>query len=233
MAGATGTTSRVPDVRTRKRWSWWQEIALLVVVAVVISALLKSFVVQMFFVPSGSMRPLFVHQDHILVEKVSYWTGGIQRGDVVVFDDPDGHWLRAEGALELPPFQRALAALGLFPTTDHLVKRVIGVGGDHVKCCDAQGRITVNGVPLHEKSYLIHGAKPSNMPFNVVVPKDRLWVMGDNRPDSEDSRYHQELPGGGTVPADDVVGKVWAIVWPFHRAHLLHRPATFANPALN
>src|SRR5689334_24249670 len=107
MAGATGTTSRVPDVRTRKRWSWWQEIALLVVVAVVISALLKSFVVQMFFVPSGSMRPLFVHQDHILVEKVSYWTGGIQRGDVVVFDDPDGHWLRAEGAPELPPFQRA------------------------------------------------------------------------------------------------------------------------------
>ena len=233
LAAGAGTTPKVLVVRTRKHLSWLQEIALLVIVAVVLSALLKTFVVQMFFVPSGSMRPLFVHQDHILVQKVSYWTGDIERGDVVVFDDPGGRWLRAEGSPQLPPFQRALATLGLFPTADHLVKRVIGVGGDHVKCCDAHGRITVNGVPLQEKFYLIHGAHPSQIPFNVVVPQGRLWVMGDNRPDSADSRYHQELPGGGTVPVDDVVGKVWAIVWPFRRAHLLRRPATFTNPALH
>jgi len=218
--------------RTRQRWSWWQEILLLVVLAVVVSAVLKTFVVQMFYVPSGSMRPLFVRNDHILVQKVSYWTGSVHRGDVVVFDDPGGRWLAAEGTPQLSPLESALATLGLYPTGDHLVKRVIGVGGDHVKCCDAQGRITVNGVPLHEKSYLIHGARPSTQRFDVVVPPGRLWVMGDNRPDSEDSRYHQELPGHGTVPVSDVVGKVWAIVWPLDRAHLLHRPVTFDRPAL-
>jgi signal peptidase I len=219
-------------VGTRRRWAWWQEIAFLAVLAVVISLLLKSFVVQMFFVPSASMRPLFVHDDHILVQKISYETGSVHRGDVVVFDDPGGRWLSAEGTTTLPPLQRMLASLGLFPTDNHLVKRVIGVGGDHVKCCDANGRITVNGVPLHEKGYLVHGAQPSRQPFDVVVPAGRLWVMGDNRPDSADSRYHQELPGGGTGPVHDVVGKVWAIVWPLDRAHLLHRPATFEQPAL-
>jgi signal peptidase I len=219
-------------VGTRRRWAWWQEIAFLAVLAVAISLLLKSFVVQMFFVPSASMRPLFVHDDHILVQKISYETGQVHRGDVVVFDDPGGRWLSAEGSTALPPLPGLLADLGLFPTDNHLVKRVIGVGGDHVRCCDANGRITVNGVPLHEKGYIIHGAQPSRQPFDVVVPAGRLWVMGDNRPDSADSRYHEELPGGGTVPVRDVVGKVWAIVWPLNRAHLLHRPATFEQPAL-
>ena len=219
-------------VSTRRRWAWWQEIAFLAVLAVAISLLLKSFVVQMFFVPSASMRPLFVHDDHILVQKISYETGRVHRGDVVVFDDPGGRWLAAEGSTALPPLPRMLASLGLFPTDNHLVKRVIGLGGDHVKCCDANGRITVNGVPLHEKGYISRGAQPSRQPFDVVVPAGRLWVMGDNRPDSADSRYHQELPGGGTVPVRDVVGKVWAIVWPLDRARLLHRPATFEQPAL-
>ncbi|HET7357108.1 MAG TPA: signal peptidase I [Nocardioidaceae bacterium] len=228
-----GTTTR-PRSRaaTRRRWAWWQEIALLVVLAVAISVLLKTFVVQMFFVPSASMRPLFVHDDHILVQKISYETGQVHRGDVVVFDDPGGRWLSAEGTRTLPPFPRILASLGLYPTNDHLVKRVIGVGGDHVKCCDTNGRITVNGVPLHEKGYIVNGAQPSSQPFDVVVPTGRLWVMGDNRPDSADSRYHEELPGSGTVPVRDVVGKVWAIVWPLDRAHLLHRPGTFEQAAL-
>jgi len=229
----TGTTSRTTSVvATRRRRAWWQEIAFLLVLAVAVSLLLKTFVVQMFFVPSASMRPLFVHDDHILVQKISYETGQVHRGDVVVFDDPGGRWLSAEGSTTLPSVEKMLAGLGLFPTNDHLVKRVIGVGGDHVTCCDAQGRITVNGVPLHEQGYIIHGAQPSSRPFDVVVPKGRLWVMGDNRPISADSRYHEELPGGGTVPVRDVVGKVWAIVWPLDRAHLLHRPATFEQPAL-
>ncbi len=204
----------------------------MVVFAVALTVLLKTFVAQMFFVPSGSMRPLLIRHDHILVQKISYWTGDVQRGDVVVFDDPGGRWLKAEGSAPLAPVQRVLATLGLYPTDDHLVKRVIGVGGDHVHCCDARGRITVNGVPLDEKSYLIHGARSSVQPFDVVVPRGRLWVMGDNRPDSADSRAHQELPGHGTVPVKDVVGKVWAVVWPLERSHLLHRPAAFDQPGL-
>ena len=99
-------------------------------------------------------------------------------------------------------------------------------------CCDSQGRVTVNGVPLSEKAYIMRGADPSDRKFDVTVPKGRIWVMGDNRANSEDSRYHQDLPGGGTVPVDDVVGKVYAIVWPFDRAHRLKEPSTFENPKL-
>jgi signal peptidase I len=204
----------------------------LLVLALVVSAIVKTFFVQMFFVPSGSMRPLFVENDRIVVQKISYWRGDVQRGDVVVFEDPGGRWLGAEGSPRLTPVQKALSEVGLYPTGGHLVKRVIGVGGDHVKCCDSQGRITVNGVPLNEKSYIMRGAEPSDRPFDITVPKGRLWVMGDNRANSEDSRFHQDLPGGGTVPEKDVVGKVYAIVWPFDRAHRLKEPDTFENPRL-
>jgi signal peptidase I len=102
-----------------------------------------------------------------------------------------------------------------------------------VACCDSRGRVTVNGTPLNERSYIAKNAAPSDRQFSVTVPKGRLWVMGDNRGNSEDSRFHQDLPGGGTVPEKDVVGKVWAIVWPLGRAHLLHEPATFENRALD
>jgi signal peptidase I len=210
----------------------WAETVLLLVLALVVSAIIKTFFVQMFFVPSGSMRPLFVDNDRILVQKISYWTGHVQRGDVVVFDDPGGRWLGSEGVIHLNPVQKVLSDIGLYPTGGHLVKRVIGIGGDHVACCDSRGRVTVNGTPLNERSYIAKGAAPSDRPFDVTVPKGRLWVMGDNRGNSEDSRFHQDLPGGGTVPEKDVVGKVWAIVWPFSRAHLLHEPATFENHAL-
>ncbi len=218
--------------RTTRSLPVWAETVLLLVLALVVSAIVKTFFVQMFFVPSGSMRPLFVDNDRILVQKISYWTGSVQRGDVVVFDDPGGRWLGTEGAPQLSPFQKALSEVGLYPTGGHLVKRVIGVGGDHVACCDDSGRVTVNGVPLQERSYIASGADPSDRRFDVHVPRGRLWVMGDNRGNSEDSRFHQDLPGGGTVPEKDVVGKVWAIVWPLGRAHLLHEPATYANPRL-
>jgi signal peptidase I len=210
----------------------WAETIVLLVLALLVSAVIKTFFVQMFFVPSGSMRPLFVDDDRILVQKISYWNGAVHRGDVVVFDDPGGRWLGSEGVPRLTPVQKALSEVGLYPTGGHLVKRVIGIGGDHVVCCDKRHRITVNGVPLQESSYIMKGSAPSDRRFDVTVPGGRLWVMGDNRGNSEDSRFHQDLPGHGTVPDKDVVGKVWAIVWPFGRAHLLHEPATFENPKL-
>jgi signal peptidase I len=211
----------------------WVETIGLLVLALVVSAVIKTFFVQMFFVPSGSMRPLFVDDDRILVQKISYWTGSVKRGDVVVFDDPGGRWLGSEGVPRLSPLQKGLSEVGLYPTGGHLVKRVIGIGGDRVACCDPSGRVTVNGVPLNEKSYVMPGSPPSERPFHVTVPEGRIWVMGDNRGNSEDSRFHRDLPGGGSVPDKDVVGKVWAIVWPLGRAHLLHEPTTFENSKLS
>ena len=226
-------TSR-PAAAPRKRRSvpLWVETVLLVVLALVVSAVVKTFLVQMFFVPSGSMRPLLTNDDRILVQKVSYWGDGhVERGDVVVFADPGERWLGPTLA-EPTGVQRVLARVGLYPTGGHLVKRVIGVGGDRVTCCDRKGRVRVNGVPLDEEDYVPTGAKPSERTFDVKVPDGRIWVMGDNRPDSEDSRYHQDLPGGGTVPESALVGKVWAGVWPFNRFDVLDTPSTFGNPAL-
>ncbi|QWZ07635.1 signal peptidase I [Nocardioides panacis] len=228
----TTTDGDAAVTKKRRTLPVWLETVILLVLALLVSAIVKTFFVQMFFVPSGSMRPLFVEDDRILVQKISYWHGDVHRGDVVVFDDPGGQWLGTEGVPALSPLQKVLSEVGLYPTGGHLVKRVIGVGGDRVKCCDPQGRVTVNEIPLDEKSYIMRGAHPSDRTFDVTVPPGRLWVMGDNRANSEDSRFHQDLPGGGSVPANDVVGKVYAIVWPFDRAHRLKEPATFENPKL-
>lgn len=222
--GATADTGR-----NRRRIPGWLELVLLLVLALALSVGVKTFLVQMFFVPSESMEPLFVDNDRILVQKVSYWRGDVERGDVVVFEDR-GHWLPTVPVLN--PVQRALSTIGLYPTGGHLVKRVIGVGGDRVRCCDTQGRVTVNGVPLEEGSYIKPGTRPSERPFDVTVPKGRLWVMGDNRSNSEDSRFHMDLPGNGTIDADSVVGKVWLIVWPAGRWRHVTRPATFEQPKL-
>jgi signal peptidase I len=212
----------------------WQEMLLLLFIALGLAILIKTFFVQAFYIPSDSMDDTLVKNDRILVEKVSYWTGDVQRGDVVVFDDP-GNWLDAS-EVQHPsnPFTRALETFGLYPSGGHLVKRVIGIGGDHVKCCDKQGRVTVNGVPLNEKSYLAPGVSASDQEFNAHVPPDHLWVMGDNRAFSFDSRGHDTpaTPNGGFVPADDVVGKVFVVVWPLDHATVLSRPDTFDRPVL-
>jgi len=215
--------------KKKRRIPAWFELILLLATALVLSVVVKTFLVQMFFVPSESMEPLFVTNDRILVQKVSYWTGEVERGDVVVFEDPGG-WLGP--GPELTPLQEALSSIGLYPAGGHLVKRVIAVGGDEVRCCDVQGRITVNGVPLDEGDYLPEGVVPSTKDFKVTVPAGRLWVMGDNRNNSEDSRYHQDLEGGGTIPVDGVVGRVWAIVWPLGRFEIIDRPDTFSQVPL-
>ena len=205
------------------------EAVVLLVLALLLALGIKTFLVQMFFVPSESMEPLFIKNDRIMVEKWSYWNDPVKRGDVVVFEDRD-HWL--EPGPPLNPVQKALSAIGLYPTGGHLVKRVIGVGGDRVACCDADGRVTVNGVPLVEGAYVKKGSTPSDRDFSVTVPKGRLWVMGDNRSNSEDSRFHRQLPGGGTIAESAVVGKVWAIVWPSSRWDHITTPDTFRQKAL-
>lgn len=223
--------SRQPAEPTRRLGlSWWQETVLLVTLAIVVSVLVKAFVVQMFYVPSASMKPQFVNNDRILVERVSYWNGDVQRGDVVVFRDPGG-WLGV--APEPEGLQRVLSSIGLYPAGGHLVKRVVGVGNDHIECCDDRGRLTVNGVPIDESEYLRRGVKPSDRHFDVVVPEDSLWVMGDNRSNSQDSRAHRSLAGHGAVPVDAVVGRVLAIVWPWGRTELLDAPKVLDNPGLN
>lgn len=208
----------------RKRLSWWQETLLLLVLALVTSIVVKAFFVQMFFVPSASMRPELIEDDRILVEKISSWDGEVDRGDVVVFKDPGG-WL---GATPEPTgAQKLLSLVGLYPDGGHLVKRVVATGGDQVVCCDADWAITVNGEPLEEGDYLRDGVEPSQKKFQVVVPEDAIWVMGDNRSNSQDSRFHMTDPGQGSVPLENVVGKVWAIVWPTDRFEVLDTPPTY------
>ncbi len=212
----------------RRGLPFWQELVLLVGIALVLAVVIKAVLLQAFYIPSGSMEDTLVFNDRILVQKVSYWGGGTpQRGDVVVFADP-GTWLGAQDAAgATSPVAGALELFGLYPTGGHLVKRVIGVGGDTVKCCDKRGRVTVNGTPLEEKSYLRAGESPSQIRFEVTVEDDHLWVMGDNRSNSADSRVHLGDPGGGQVPVDDVVGKVFSVVWPLGHATVLRRPQTF------
>jgi len=214
------------EAERKRRLSWWQETGLLVALAIAVSLLVKALFVQMFYVPSASMDPELVTDDRILVEKVSYWAGDVRRGDVVVFHDP-GRWLGV--APEPQGLGRIMSAIGLYPSGGHLVKRVIGVGGDHLECCDRRGRIHVNDVPIDEYEYLPPSMEPSEEKFDVVVPKDSLWVMGDNRSNSLDSRAHQKLVTRGAVPLDEVVGKVWAVAWPAGRAEILDDPIVLRN----
>jgi signal peptidase I len=210
----------------RRELPLWQEMIVLIAIALGLAIVLKSLFVQAFYIPSASMHNTLIENDRILVEKPSYWFGEPQRGDIVVFDDPGG-WLSASERVGGNPVTRLMEFVGLYPSGNHLVKRVIGIGGDHVRCCDQKGRIRVNGVPIDESEYLPPGVRPSEQQFNVRVPQDELWVMGDNRPESADSRAHLGDPGGGFIPVDDVVGKVFVTVWPLDRAGFTDEPDAF------
>jgi signal peptidase I len=220
----------VEPPRKKKPLPIWQEILLLLVTAFVLAMVVKTFFLQAFYIPSGSMEPTLQVDDKILVQKVSYWNGDIHRGDIVVFDDPGGWLSRGQETVPSNVVQRALEVVGLYPSGGHLVKRVIALEGDTVACCD-DGRVVVNGVPLDE-SYL-PGRTQNQGSYEYVVPKDRLWVLGDNRGNSEDSHAHTGDPGGGFVPTEDVVGKVWAVVWPADRMQLLDRPDVYDDTSLD
>ena len=224
--------------KRRERIPAWLEFPLLIVGAFLVAFLVKTFLVQAFYIPSGSMEDTLQVGDRVLVNKVVYHLRPIERGDVIVFDGTGSFVTGDVVEPDVGPLQAILRGLGeivgLAPPRDtDFIKRVIGVGGDRVVCCDADGRITVNGVPLDEEAYLYRKNPPSKQPFDVVVPEGKLWVMGDHRSASADSRSHMGEPGGGFVPVDKVIGRAFAVVWPIGNAQLLEIPATFEQPGLS
>lgn len=224
--------------------SFWRELPVLIVVALVIALVIKSFVMQAFYIPSSSMENTLDIGDKVLVNKLVFHVRKIEPGDVIVFNG-EGSWDRVP-----PPapnsnglsrvyqdtlgklFHAVVGVFGTAPGQHDYIKRVIGVAGDHVACCNAHGQVTVNGVGLNEKSYLYPGNAPSTSPFRITVPPGRLWVMGDHREVSCDSRCHPGDPGGGTIPTNQVVGRAFMIVWPPSRWRFLPIPATFSQSGI-
>ena len=209
------TESReAPQSAGRRAWRFIRELAIIVVIALVVSTVVKTFIVRSFYIPSASMEQTLQIDDRIMVNQLPW--ASVDRGSIIVFDDPGG-WLPAN-LTEQYKANPVLEFLGLMPSDagNQLIKRVIGIGGDHVACCDAQGRLTVNDEPIDE-TYLADGVAPSEMEFDVTVPIGYYWVMGDNRSNSMDSRYNQDSEGGPFVPEGAVVGTVFVINWPMDR----------------
>jgi signal peptidase I len=251
-AGAGDPAQTASAKAARRKRSFWRELPLLIVVALIIALLIKTYVVQAFFIPSGSMENTLEIGDKILVNKLVYHFRSIQPGDIIVFDGA-GSWtaatplsrpssdplVRAYDATLKPLFGSIAGLFGTAPGQTDFIKRVIGVPGDHVVCCNAEGLVTVNGVPLREQSYLYPGEFPGEAPagysgrFNITVPPGRLWVMGDNRAVSDDSRLRLSDPGHGTVPESEVIGRAFMIVWPPSRWRILPIPSTFSQPGID
>ena len=213
--------------RSRLRW------LMAVGATFVLMLLVRGFLVQSFYIPSGSMEPTLEPDDRLLVNKVGVATS-LQRGDLVVFDGTDtfaGH-ARGAGSEQSLTLGKALDAmasiLSIQTNGSDYIKRVVGLPGDHVVCCDAGDLLTVNGVALREP-YLFPGDKPSDLTFDVRVPAGRIWVMGDHRSDSSDSRAHLGDPGGGMVPLDDVIGRAGVVYWPPSRVRVVAAPESLAD----
>lgn len=202
-----------------KKGSLLKELPFLVVIALITSLLIKTFLVQFFYIPSGSMENTLQVQDRVAVNKVPFISKSIDRGDVVVFRDPD-NWLPEMidyGTNKyIATAKSALVAIGVLPNPakQYLVKRVVGVAGDRIICCTKDDKLSINGVEVDEP-YIFAGNKPSDMTFDVTVPEGKIWVMGDHRGASADSRYHQEDINKGFVPVSKVTGRVVAVIWPF------------------
>lgn len=224
-------------IKRRRRLSVTKEIPILIGIALVIALVLKTFLVQAFVIPSGSMEQTIRIGDRVVVDKLTPWFGGRpERGDVVVFQDPGG-WLDGEPQQQqqgtdpvgIKQVKDLLTFVGLLPSDDEqdLIKRVVAVGGDRVRCCGSDGRITVNGHPVDEP-YLYPGNAPSKIEFDVTVPEGRYFVMGDHRGNSADSRYHLDSPGRGTVPEELIVGRAMVVAWPVDHWQRLSENETFA-----
>jgi signal peptidase I len=220
-----------PAERRRRRGFllFLRDVLVIVLIAVLVSFLVKTFLIRSFYIPSGSMEDTLLVNDRILVDEITPRFTDYDRGEIVVFRDPGG-WLPPSASQSRPALVEAadwlLALVGLSApdSDDHLVKRLIGVPGDHVVCCNAIGQITVNDVPIDENDYLklpTGETAASGDAFDVIVPDGSLWVLGDNRYRSKDSRYNQDQPGKGFVPIENVVGRAFLITWPLDRFGVL------------
>jgi signal peptidase I len=217
----------------KKPRSFWKELPLLIGIALVLALLIKTFLVQAFSIPSDSMQNTLQQGDRVLVDKLTPWFGSEpERGEVVVFHDPD-NWLAGEPTPNPNALQKGLSWIGLMPSAEEkdLIKRVIGVGGDTIECTKT-GPLKVNGKALNEASYVYPGNTPCTVDdgggqFKVKVPEGKIWVMGDHRQNSLDSRYHQQDEHDGFVPVDNVVGRAIVVAWPPTRWSTLPVPDTF------
>lgn len=221
-------SDRLESETQRKKRSvglFLRDLVIIFVVALLISFVIKTFLVRSFYIPSGSMEQTLLENDRIIVNQLQPRLVPLEHGDVVVFRDPGG-WLPPQTPMQQNPivagFDWVLSVVGLSApdSNDHLIKRVIGLPGDHVVCCNALGQMSVNGIPLSEEGYVSlppGDTKVSKDDFDVIVPDNSLWVMGDNRYNSKDSRYNGTTPGKGFVPIDNVVGRAFVISWPLDR----------------
>jgi signal peptidase I len=207
--------SAIPKRRSRS--SSVRELLLLILIPALIVVLARVFVADLYVIPSGSMMNTLQINDRIITSKLSPKIFQLKRGDVIVFKDP-ANWLGSESE-----------GSSLF-SSEYLVKRLIGLPGDHVKCCTAGGQITINGVAIDETSYIRPGVEPSTIPFDITVMKDHLFVLGDNRSNSADSRYHANDGAEGLVPVSDVAGVAKFVYWPLsHFTHLSRPDSVFAK----
>jgi signal peptidase I len=226
----------------KRQSSFWKELPILIGVALALALIIKAFAVQAFYIPSQSMENTLEVGDRVLVNKIVYHTREIRRGDVVVFNGLDSWDPEVQYSAPKNPVSRVLhgigSAFGVVPGEKDYIKRVIGIPGDRVACCDSRGRVTVNGHPLNETSYLYVDPstgdqnRPSDVRFKVTVPPGHLWVMGDHREVSYDSRGHLGDPGGGSIPESRVIGRAFVIVWPVGRIATLPIPGTFGQHGL-
>ncbi len=224
-----------PATKAAKKKNFWRELLTIVVAAAVLTLLVKAFVVQVYRIPSASMENTLQIGDRVLVNKVVYHVRDIARGDIIVFSGQDSWGPDAPPPSSDPVvriFDDVLSGIGLQNSQTYYIKRVIGLPGDHVACC-TDGKVTVNGVPLSEESYLYPGNPPSTVKFNEMVPAGHVWVMGDHRSDSDDSRYHPGDPGGGAIPESQVVGRAFLIIWPPSQVRDLPIPSTFQQAELH
>ena len=233
-------SARADEARGRRRRGvllFIRDLLIIFVVAVLVSFLIKTYLIRSFYIPSQSMEQTLLVDDRIIVNELVPDVMPLSRGDVVVFQDPSG-WLTARPEPDQPPLVAAadwflsLVGLSASDSNDHLIKRVIGLPGDHVVCCNALGQVSINGVPLDEPYITLPEGETeaSGDDFDVVVPDDALWVMGDNRYNSKDSRYNQDTPLEGFVPVENLVGRAFVISWPIDRwSWLGDYPEVFAG----